>query len=65
MFYICSSFLIFYANSGGEYRMAHENLQVETVEGAAVEAGLAAGEEDAKVMEPVWSLSPGSLFPYL
>ena len=45
--------------------MAHENLQVETVEGAAVEAGLAAGEEDAKVMEPFWSLSPGSLFPYL
>ena len=65
MFYICSSFLIFHANSGGEYRMAHENLQVETVEGAAVEAGLAAGEEDAKVMEPFWSLSPGSLFPYL
>ena len=44
-------FTIFDANSGGEYRMAHENLQVETVEGAAVEAGLAAGEEDAKVVE--------------
>ena len=42
---------IFYANShsGGEYRMAHENLQVETVEGVAVEGGLAAGEEGAEV----------------